>query len=111
MLDVASLPLRPFLGYSQAYITLVVDLGLNNAEDMKAADQLHHHVHPLQPSQQSLSTTAMLHSPSFSAIHIGDIVYFGNPLCSYVFLGVTAVHSDTDGPAAYEATYSIPNSG
>ena len=82
-----------------------------DAEDMEAANQLHCHVHPLQPSQQSLSTTATLHSPSFSTIYIGDIVYFGNPLCFYVFLGVTAVHSDTDGPAAYEAAYSIPNSG
>ena len=63
------------------------------------------------PSQQSLSTTATLHSTSFLTIHIGDIVYFGNPLRSYVFLGVTAVHSNTDGPVAYEAAYSIPNSG
>ena len=81
-----------------------------DAEDMEAANRLHRHVHPLQPSQQSLSTTATLHSPSFLTIHIGDIVYFSNPLYSYVFLGVTAVHSDTDGPAAYEAAYSIPNS-
>ena len=82
-----------------------------DAEDMEAANQLHCHVNPLPPSQQSLSTTATLHSPSFLTIHIGDIIYFGNPLRSYVFLGVTAVHSDTDGPAAYEAAYSIPNSG
>ena len=81
-----------------------------NAEDIEAANRLHRHVHPLQPSQQSLSTTVTLHSPSFSTIHIGDIVYFSNPLRSYIFLGVTAVHSDTDGPAAYEAAYSIPNS-
>ena len=81
-----------------------------DAEDMEAANQLHRHVHPLPPSQQSLSTTATLHSPSFSTIHIGDIVYFGNPQHSYVFLGVTAIHSDTDGSVAYEAAYSIPNS-
>ena len=29
MLEVASLPLRPYLSYSRAYVTLVVDLGLN----------------------------------------------------------------------------------